>query len=257
MAQPHSARSVPNEVPRIRAQQILAQAVGPAPWYWQTFPDVTGPGGRRFTWHYHGEQGPLAYLVTLNPRQDPSVNVLALNTYCRAFPIGAAHLGIWCPEAPSALTGTPYIRLLCFDPEQLKPFPLEEIAGWFKPSNERVYAATPPLAEFEISAGLAPGDHAIDPPPQFRGAGELLIVSPLATPEKTGPTCAILVLDPGAGRLRVLPQRWFTAAHFDTGYQWITRVARDPVTGRIVGEGMRIQPFELSEDGCGLQRWLD
>jgi hypothetical protein len=183
--------------------------------------------------------------------------VLALNTYCRAFSISDTHLGIWCPEAPSVFPGTPYIRLLCFDPEQLQPFPLETVAGWFKQSTDRIYAATPPIAEFDLSSELAPGDHAIDLPAEFRGGGELLIISPLRALAKTDPSCAILVLDTSAGRLRVLPQRWFTAAKFDTGYQWITRVARDPVTHRLVGEGMRIQRFELTEDGCDLQRWLE
>ena len=41
----------------------------------------------------------------------------------------------------------------------LKPFPLGEVAGWFKQSNERVYAATAPLAEFEVSCALPPGTH--------------------------------------------------------------------------------------------------
>jgi hypothetical protein len=195
--------------------------------------------------------------VTLNPRQEPGATVLALNTYCRPFTIGASRLGVWCPEAPSVFTGKPYIRVLCFDPENLEKFPLEDVAGWFKQSNERIYSATAPLAEFEISSELPPGEHAIEVPAEFREAQELLIVSPLPAAAKDHPACAIVALNAREGRLRVLPQRWFTAAQFDSGYQWITRVARDSVSGRLVGEGVRIKPFELTADGCSLERWLE
>ncbi len=255
-----SSSQIPNPSqrgPPIRAEQILKQAVGPAPWYWQTFPEISGASGRRFVWNYHGEQGPIGYLVTLHPRQDPGATVLALNTYCRAFAIGASRLGVWCPEAAAAVAGQPYIRLLCFDPETLESFPLEDVAGWFKQSNERVYSATAPVAEFEISSGLGAGEHALAVPEEFRKAGELLIVSPLPAASKNDPACAIVVLDARSGRAQVLPQGWFTAAQFDTGYQWITRVARDPMTGRMVGEGIRMKRFELAEDGCTLERWLE
>jgi hypothetical protein len=183
--------------------------------------------------------------------------VLALNTYCRAFAIAGTHLGVWCPEAPSVFTGKPFVRLLCFDPEQLQAFPLEDVAGWFKQSNDRIYAATPPVAEFEITSELPPGDHVLEVPAEFRGADELLIVSPLAAATRDDASCAILIVNFQHARLQVLPQRWFTAARFDSGYQWITRVARDPLTRRIIGEGVRIKRFELTEDGTGLERWLE
>lgn len=195
--------------------------------------------------------------MTLNPRQEPGATVLALNTYCRPFAVGASRLGVWCPEAPSVFTGKPYIRLLCFDPEGLEKFPLEDVAGWFKQSNERIYSATAPLAEFDISSQLPPGEHAIEVPAEFREADELLIISPLPAVSKEDPACAIVKLDARSGRLQVLPQRWFTGAQFDTGYQWITRVVCDPLTGRMIGEGIRMKRFELSADGCGLERWLE
>ena len=206
---------------------------------------------------FHGEQGPVAYLVSLNLRQQPDVSVLALNTYCRAFPVGDSLLGVWCPEYPTHQAQNAYIRVLCFDPEQLKPFPLSEVAGWFKQSNERVYAATAPLAEFEVSCALPPGTHKIDVPPEFRGVPELLLVTSYPAAGKDDPACAILALAPGTGTVEVLPQKWFTASKVDVGYQWVTRVARDPVSHRLVGDGIRIGKFELTDDGCDVERWLE
>ncbi len=162
---------------------------------------------------------------------------------------GGEFLGIWCPEPG-------YIRVLCFEPDALIPFPLTDVAGWFKQSTERVYSGTAPVAEMEISSRLAAGTHRLEFSPQLRCLDELLLISSYPARSKDDPACAIFVLRPGLGTLEVLPQRWFTASRYDIGYQWITRVARDPVSQRIVGEGFRIRAFELNEDGTDIARWL-
>jgi hypothetical protein len=56
--------------------------------------------------------------------------------------------------------------------------------------------------------------------------------------------------------VQVLPQPWFNSTQFDVGKQWITRIARDPVTHRIIGDGFRIPGFCLTEDGRQLEAWL-
>ena len=63
------------------------------------------------------------------------------------FPVPPHFVGIWCPEGRN-------IRLTCFDPDQLKAFDLAEVAGWFKPSADRIYSATPPIADFEVPLTL-------------------------------------------------------------------------------------------------------
>ena len=232
--------------------------MGPTPWYWRTLPEPTSAGGRRFIWTYHGEQGPVGYLVTLNPRQEPNKTVLALNSYCRAFLIPPGRLGIWCPEAEAGgQSYKSYLRFLCFDPEQLEPFSLNQVAGWFKQSSERVYSATAPLAEFEISGSLAAGDHAIEVPEEFRTVEELLAPTSYPAVNRDAAAAAVYVVQPRAGRVQVLPQKWFTPAKTDFGYQWITRIARDPLTRRLVGDGIRINKFELSEDGCEVAGWIE
>jgi hypothetical protein len=52
--------------------------------------------------------------------------------------------------------------------------------------------------------------------------------------------------------VHVLPRYWLVEGPFDLGYQWITGVTRDPSTGRIVGEGIRLSVFELDESGTRL-----
>ena len=87
------------EINTSRLRELLARTVGPAPWYWKTFPKLQAASRQPFSWIHHGDQGPLAYLVSLAMDSEPDHARLALNTYCRAFPMPSSNcVGIWCPE---------------------------------------------------------------------------------------------------------------------------------------------------------------
>ena len=230
--------------------ELLATAIGPVPWYWQTFPSFTSQAGQRFVWTHHGMEGPTGYLVTLNLEQEPDKPRLALNTYCVPFLVPPDRLGIWCPEGRN-------LRLTCFDPEQLKAFDLSEVAGWFKQSAERIYAHSEPIADFEVVPTLQAGLQKIDVPPELATVEELIIPTSYKSMNKDDPAFALYVFYLHAGLVEVLPQKWFTPEKFDIGYQWITRAVRDPESHRIVGDGFRIDAFLLEEDGCSLARWIE
>jgi len=233
-----------------RIRENLANTVGPAPWYWRTFPELRSLAGRHFVWTHHGEQGPIAHLVTLGLQQQPNVARLALNTYCRPFLVQPHLLGIWCPEGRS-------IRLTCFDPDELKAFDLAEVAGWFKPSAERIYAATAPVADFEVPLDLGSGTHTIDVPSQLRSVDEVIVPSSYKAMSNDDPAFALFVFYLRAGLVEVLPQKWFTAAQYQVGQQWITRVARDPESHRLLGECFGVGTFLLEQDGCRLAEWME
>lgn len=233
-----------------RARKILSQAVGPAPWYWETFPSFRALSGQRFTWTHHGTDGPIAHLVTLGLEQEHDKIRLALNTYCRPFLVPPNFLGLWCPEGRN-------LRLVCFDPDQLKSFDLAEVAGWFKQSSERIYAVTPPVTEFEIPLSLGAGTHKIQVPAEFEAIDELILPSSYKAMSNDDPAFALFVAYMHAGLVEVLPQRWFTAAQYRVGQQWIPRAVRDPETHRIVGECFGVGTFLLEEDGCRLAEWIE
>ena len=228
----------------------LSDVIGPAPWYWETFPALRSAAGQRFVWTYHDEKGPLEYLVSFGLEQEPEKPRLALNTYARPFLVPPAHLGIWCPEGPN-------IRITCFDPDQLKAFDFAEIAGWFKQSAERIYAATPPLADFEVPASLPPGANKIEVPAELHSVEELIVPTNYPAQTYDDPVMALYVFYLHAGLVEVLPQKWFTLGKTDVGYQWITRAARDGETQRIFGDGIRVDGFLLQEDGMKLEQWLE
>ena len=231
-------------------RQQLERTVGPTPWYWKTFPSFRSRSGQRFVWAHHGEQGPVGYLVTLALEQEPDKPRLALNTYCRPFLVPPHFLGIWCPEGRS-------IRLACFDPDQLKAFDLAEVAGWFKPSADRVYAVTAPVAEFEVALTLEPGTHKINVPPELVTVDELIVPTSYKALSKDDPAFALFVFYLQAGLVEVLPQKWFTASQYEVGRQWISRAARDAESHRIFGECFGVGTFLLEEDGRRLAEWLD
>ena len=237
------------EVSPTRLLDLLAHTVGPAPWYWKTFPAVTSINGQRFVWTHQGEQGPLSYVVSLSLGQEPDKPRLALNTYCRPFLVPPDRLGIWCPEGRS-------IRFVCFEPDQLKEFDLAEIAGWFKQSSERIYAATTPVADFEAPE-LGASTHNIEVPPELQTVDELIVPASYPAKSNEDPAFALYVFYLRAGLVEVLPQKWFTRSRYDIGYQWIIRAARDPESQRIFGEGFRMGTFLLEEDGCQLESWIE
>jgi hypothetical protein len=237
-------------IPSTSAKHQLERTIGPSPWYWKTFPSFTANSGQRFTWTHHGDQGPLGYIVTLSLQQEPEKPRLALNTYCRPFLVSQSLAGIWCPEGRN-------IRLACFDPDQLKAFDLAQIAGWFKQSADRIYAATAPLVDIEIPLSLTAGTHKIDVPEQLREVDELIVPTSYPARNNDDPAFALFVFYLRAGLVEVLPQRWFTASQYQVGKQWLTRTARDPETHRLVGECFGVGTFQLEEDGCRLERWLE
>jgi hypothetical protein len=231
-------------------REQLAQTIGPAPWYWKTFPAVTLQSGQGAVWEHQGDQGALAHIVSLAPELDRDKPLLALNTYTRAFPVGADRIGVWCPEGRN-------LRFTCFDPQNMKTFDFAEIAGWFTRSSERIYAAPEPLCDFDVPVSLEAGTHKMEVPEQLRELDELIVPTTYSAPGNDDPAMALFIFYFHAGLVEVLPQRWFTAAQYQVGRQWITRAARDRDSHRIFGECFGVGSFLLEEDGVRLERWIE
>jgi hypothetical protein len=231
-------------------RQQLDRTVGPAPWYWKTFPAFHSASRQHFVWTHHGEEGPVGYVISLALEQEPERPRLALNTYCRPFVVSPDCVGIWCPEGRN-------IRFAGFHPAQMQAFDLAEVAGWFKQSSDRMYAKTPPVADFELPLNLGPGMHKVEIPPQLAAIDELIVPTSYRATSSDDPAFALFVLYLQAGLVEVLPQKWFTAAQYQVGKQWISRAARDRESHRIFGECFGAGIFLLEEDGCSLAEWIE
>ena len=63
-------------------------------------------------------------------------------------------------------------------------------------------------------------------------------------------SAAILSLSPSSDKLYLYPQDWFNQADdMDFGYQWITRAVKNPRTGLIHTQGIRLGEFVLDKTG--------
>lgn len=231
-------------------ERVLESVVGPAPWYWKTFP-VLETGGKTFLWNFLGQKGPLADLVTLHEKekQEP---LLILNTYVRPFHANGGFLGLWYPVHDQK-----ELHITFLDLAHLRPIDrFEETAMNFRNSRTLLLYSSPVAEKIKIPEGLPAGDHKISSSKCASELPELLMLVSNSTDSRQSdsvPAMSIYSWQPATGDLKVLPQKWFTGRTMDLGYQWITRVARNPADSRLIGDGIRIPPFALNNDGTDLE----
>jgi len=229
-----------------RIKALIDTAIGPAPWYWQTFPTLYS-GERVFKWRSYGTTGKLAY-VTVLEEEGVGKPLIALNTAVWPFAANQGYLGVWYS------TGR-------YDHVEVQTFKLDDLrviksfrarAQIFKKSlqNYLLHDSTP-AESVQIPQGLSKGRHK---GPVLESANTLTELLLLTSPPGEGLVHSIYVWHPASGMIDVLPQKWFREEDIDPGYHWITRVARDPQTGHIVGGGIRILGFELDDSGMRLKR---
>jgi len=115
---------------------------------------------------------------------------------------------------------------------------------------------------FYIPQGLKVGTNEIDIPNEFKEINELLILA-LLKPIKWGKTAADTIMNmviydvkPKENIIEVIPQDWFNNGPYDFAWQAPWRVARDPKTGKIFGNGTRIGNFILDKTGRNVETWV-
>lgn len=232
-------------------ERLLATAVGPAPWYWRTFPTIDSSAGR-FVWRLEELPNGNGERVVLCAESEPSQPLLALAKYTRAFALPPNLLGLWFDDGR-------LIRVVAIDVDNLSSLHIDCDSTCPQSPAHGYLIEGAPIGEFWVSRDLEPGDHYIDLPPCFAALNGLMLLGKYAKVQE--PACSAIFeiragKTPGSHRVYVFPQEWFTRDAFDLGYQWITRVARDPESGRIVGEGFRLNSFVLTDDGCHLDHWV-
>jgi hypothetical protein len=153
------------------------------------------------------------------------------------------------------------IRFRLLDADRLRPI-RDFDAGYAQlGSRSRFYAEGGELATVALSTALADGVHEVTLPESLRDLGEVLVLAHSTAHGRrenhhdTMHLC-LWILDTVGGRLTILPQDWFNNGKYDFSYQWVTRVARVPQTGDLVGEGIRLGVFQLGRSGRRVAHWL-
>jgi hypothetical protein len=223
-------------------ESLLSNCVGPSPWYWQTFPSIVPASGHRLDWTLENEK----MYVRLGEKERTSVARLAMGTYSRPFVVRSNLLGIWYPKGND-------IFLNCVDPDKLDEFKIESIAFGDRGSVAPYLAKGRDLCSTRITLSSGHIVRRQPFPDLFTSIDELLLIGGSSEGSPSSAACVIVSARPRLGEVEFFPQHWFNAEKFDLGYQWVTRVARHPNSGRIIGDGIRIGPFMLSEDCMNLE----
>jgi hypothetical protein len=237
---------------RNESLQILDSAPGPTPWY-------MAAGTREIP----SERGLLSWWdATSGAKQGGGKKALTtsdgtalalFNYYCYLKLLGQRRLLAWT-------TNTPYPPNLVFfrviDVDRLDPIrDVESACAEIDANSLRWLASGGDLATVRIPANLDAGTNRWEFPLEMQVLDELLLLC-------HGNETSLWIIRPKDGTVEVYPQDWFNHGDYDFGYQWPTRVARDPETGIIVGDGIRIDLFALDDSYRQLsvprlRQWLD
>jgi hypothetical protein len=230
---------------RRKPQSLFEGVPGPSPWYLSPkTPPVPG-----FHWQYAGKGERAAGKTLLVSPEGP---VAILNFYNYVLALADSSLLVWHQNHTD--TGiTPPIRLLVFRPATLSPLRADLDAQYERMSVDSlaILFDGEPSAEMRLpTVNTSDKLHAEFPEP-LCAIDELLLLcqSSGITPQPTWEhnNLALVVAKPGQSSYQLYPQDWFNEGGFDYGYEWVTRVVRNPTTGCIHGEGIRIAPFVLDE----------
>lgn len=229
----------------------ISLSVGPAPWYFSTFPNLQTSSGSIYHWSFLGTEGNLAYKVGLVPGSGGGSLKFVASIYTRVFQLSQGNFGVWFQTEDNMF-------IHCFALDSLADFTFDsEILSFCKDDkNVPYYCDGTPICEMKIKSGIFPRKESINIPEPLKSMDELFLIGSNLSVNHDESAQTIYNLKIKSKVLRVLPQKWLTADKLDTGYQWITRVTRDPISHRIIGDGIRVGRFELSKDGMNLKRWI-
>jgi hypothetical protein len=233
-----------DDPPARKAADPLDGAPGPSPWYLR--------GARRpapgYSWKDAGKSRDAAGIVALAARGGP---VLLLDFYNYATLLGPDLLLVWGQESPNARpTGPVSLDVFRLSTLERLPGSIDEECRNMRREGARLRYRTPPEARGSIPTAPA-AEGAVERPSELRAAEEFLILcrsSLAASGDAEQPwNLALLVLNPREARYALHLQDWFNAGAYDYAYEWVTRVARDPRTGFVHGDGIRIGAFVLDD----------
>ena len=158
---------------------------------------------------------------------------------------------IWYQSATGIAAPPTPVRLLVLEPNSLSVLgsQLDSLYERMNAECQPLIIGGHPCEEMTLTTINVGDDLNSDFPGRLQAIDELLILCQTSATKvpsgRQGSNLALLLAHPKQARYRLYPQDWFNSGAVDYGYQWVTRIVRDPRTGQIHGEGFRIAPFVL------------
>jgi hypothetical protein len=223
---------------------------GPSPWYCLRNRQFT-LGDHSYEWHDWQSYPPLAGCIYLKP--EDKTPILLLDFQCYFKPRSDGICLIWHDDFDRNALEFHLLNL-----SELMPiYNAKEIAVNARKDKKSIVYSSESALKLQISTASIDGQFDISCHDDFSSFGEILTLvdAGVSIPSvHASLKRAIYAVDFEKLKVTVYPQDWFNNGSYDFGYQWISRVTRDE-TGRIIGDGVRIDSFRLNEDGRTLQRW--
>ena len=231
----------------MKSDPLFDNAPGPTPWWVPESPQ--GEGGPQFSWHAAGNTAPCAgKTVLLNAAGQ---KLLLADLYCWIRWFSTSHLLIWHQRRHDSSTPNPAVRMHVFEVAAFETLS-DDACGVLDASPDLVLSQGGHVAAATFDAQLKPGRHGIHLPFPYSQLDELLV---LVSPGRPHAQFHLWAVQPAKGVVDVIPQEWFNCDEYDCGYQWITRMVRDPQR-RLIGEGIRLGVFRLDSSGRRVEEWL-
>ena len=125
-----------------------------------------------------------------------------------------------------------------------------------KPKKFVHFAVSPTISSAISPKVIAYKDILYEFPNQLKCFEEIFILCDSSGIQKGDPresNLGLMVIKCKESKFHIYPQEWFNKGKFDFDYQWVTKIGREPTSGEIVGEGVRIGSFVLSKDYSGIK----
>lgn len=224
---------------------ITNSTPGPSPWYLRLpgAPCIAG-----FRWEERNGTGGTK-TVLVGP-QGP-VAALGFQNYVKV--LNPVTLLIWYQRSQRSSDPTYPVELLVLHPWEMKPLRGDLDFMAISPGQTPIALESVPFARCELDTTHADQILPAEFPKALQEVDEILILCDSSAISATGPNLAMMVAKPKNSTIQLYPQDWFNHSNADFGYEWVTRVARDPRTGRIHGDGIRIAAFVLDETLRGVE----
>jgi hypothetical protein len=225
----------------------LRLPIGPSPWGFVNRSVKVQGNSYRFKETVSNDRE-LSGLISL---QNPNgLTLLVLDFYCYARLLDDGTALLWRETE----------NKIAFDRFHLSSLqPVEDLLVTAKTVREKKLGYSPLSISqhWEISPHLSAGKpHPFDIPFDWSPFEETLVLTDHSDSDGFDKMArAILAFDWSKRQVEVFPQDWFNQGDYDFGYQWITRVARR-TDGAIVGDGIRLNSFELDETNRQIKKWL-
>lgn len=231
------------------------------PWYFDKHKPKLTVDNSTLTWKFVEKiKDEYVGLVTLNGDK----NVLGFfNAYVYIQPSRTGDRFCVWTRSNNVNAGFPTLTLNLYLTKDLKPFTdsNKSILQLHADKGTSYLLNCQPKATISFQLNADKEAFKVDFPDDFKTFDEFITVSDIPSLYLNGKAewsnTALVVIKPKENWVFIYPQDWFNQNEkVDFGYQWITRAIRNTETNNILGQGIRIDKFELDETNRQIKHWI-